>query len=103
MDDDTNATPAIQRGTQSLVSRSLLHGHDYHGMLFLDVRSMNNSDEIKPLSEETDIQALRDAIDEYRELAKELFLRLGCGCGEDLCWNCTKARQVYKTVIKNYK
>lgn len=62
-----------------------------------------SSEEPKPLSDETDVDALRDAIDEYMELAKELFLRLGCGCGEDLCWNCTQAKRNYKNITKNYK
>jgi hypothetical protein len=59
--------------------------------------------EPKPLCEETDVQVLRDAIADYKELADELFLRLGCGCGEDLCWNCTQAKRNYKTVTKNNK
>lgn len=63
------------------------------------------SEPTKPLAEETDIETLRHAIEEYQWLAKVLFKSLGCGCNaeHDLCWNCTQAERHYKHTIEIYK
>jgi hypothetical protein len=63
------------------------------------------SEPTKPLAEETDIETLRHAIEEYKWVAKVLFKSLGCGCnsGHDLCWNCTQAERHYKHTIEIYK
>ena len=60
---------------------------------------------IKPMSEQTDVETLRAAIDEYKWLANVLFKSLGCGCNgtQDLCWNCTQAERHYKHTIETYK
>lgn len=57
------------------------------------------------MSEETDVETLRAAIDEYKWLANVLFKSLGCGCNgtQDLCWNCTQAERHYKHTIETYK
>lgn len=58
----------------------------------------------KPLSEETDIETLRHAIEEYQWLAKVLSKTLGCGCGPNhTCWNCKQAESQYRHITEVYK
>jgi hypothetical protein len=63
------------------------------------------SEPTKSLAQETDIETLRHAVEEYQWLAKVLFKSLGCGCnaGHDLCWNCTQAERHYKLTTETYK
>jgi len=63
------------------------------------------SEKSKPLSEETNVEELRGAIEELRWLANVLHKTLGCGCGklEELCWNCSQADKHHNHITQVYK
>lgn len=59
----------------------------------------------KSLSEETNVEELRGAIEVYKELANILHKTLGCGCGklEELCWTCSQADKHHRHITEVYK
>lgn len=105
MADDPQVEPSsITRRTQAAPHRHVLRWHGYHRCVLHSLRRQM-SEPTKPLAQETDIETLRHAVEEYQWLAKVLFKSLGCGCnaGHDLCWNCTQAERHYKLTTETYK
>lgn len=105
MADDPQIEPSSLTGrNQAAPHRRILRWHGHHRRILHSLRRQM-SEPTKPLAEETDIETLRHAIEEYQWLAKVLFKSLGCGCnaGHDLCWNCTQAERHYKHTIEIYK
>lgn len=105
MADDAQIEPSSIIGrNQTAPHRRILRWHGHHRRILHSLRRQM-SEPTKPLAEETDIETLRHAIEEYQWLAKVLFKSLGCGCnaGHDLCWNCTQAERHYKQTIEIYK
>lgn len=105
MADDPQIEPSSIIGrNQTAPHRRILRWHGHHRRILHSLRRQM-SEPTKPLAEETDIETLRHAIEEYQWLAKVLFKSLGCGCnaGHDLCWNCTQAERHYKQTIEIYK
>lgn len=105
MADDPQIEPSSIIGrNQTAPHRRILRWHGHHRRILHSLRRQM-SEPTKPLAEETDIETLRHAIEEYQWLAKVLFKSLGCGCnaGHDLCWNCTQAERHYKHTIEIYK
>lgn len=105
MADDPQIEPSSLTGrNQTATHRRILRWHGHHRRILHSLRRQM-SEPTKPLAEETDIETLRHAIEEYQWLAKVLFKSLGCGCnaGHDLCWNCTQAERHYKHTIEIYK
>lgn len=105
MEDDSQIEPSSLIGrNQTAPHRRILRWHGHHRRILHSLRRQM-SEPTKPLAEETDIETLRHAIEEYQWLAKVLFKSLGCGCnaGHDLCWNCTQAERHYKHTIEIYK
>lgn len=105
MADDPQIEPSSLIGrNQTAPHRRILRWHGHHRRILHSLRRQM-SEPTKPLAEETDIETLRHAIEEYQWLAKVLFKSLGCGCnaGHDLCWNCTQAERHYKHTIEIYK
>lgn len=105
MADDPQIEPSSLTGrNQATPHRRILRWHGHHHRILHSLRRQM-SEPTKPLAEETDIETLRHAIEEYQWLAKVLFKSLGCGCnaGHDLCWNCTQAERHYKHTIEIYK
>jgi hypothetical protein len=103
--DDSQIEPSSITGrTQAAPHRRILRWHGHHRRILHSLRRQM-SEPTKPLAEETDIETLRHAIEEYQWLAKVLFKSLGCGCnaGHDLCWNCTQAERHYKLTTEIYK
>jgi hypothetical protein len=103
--DDPQIEPSSLIGrNQTAPHRRILRWHGHHRRILHSLRRQM-SEPTKPLAEETDIETLRHAIEEYQWLAKVLFKSLGCGCnaGHDLCWNCTQAERHYKHTIEIYK
>jgi hypothetical protein len=103
--DDPQIEPSSIIGrNQTAPHRRILRWHGHHRRILHSLRRQM-SEPTKPLAEETDIETLRHAIEEYQWLAKVLFKSLGCGCnaGHDLCWNCTQAERHYKHTIEIYK
>jgi len=103
--DDPQIEPSSIIGrNQTAPHRRILRWHGHHRCVLHPLRPQL-SEPTKPLAQETDIETLRHAIEEYQWLAKVLFKSLGCGCnaGHDLCWNCTQAERHYKHTIEIYK
>ena len=103
-DEPQNVPSSLTGRTQTAPHRRILRWHGHHRRILHSLRRQM-SEPTKPLAEETDIETLRHAIEEYQWLAKVLFKSLGCGCnaGHDLCWNCTQAERHYKQTIEIYK
>jgi len=102
--DTQSQSSAFARGAEAIAHHGVRNGNGRRQRLLHSLRSQM-SEELKPLSEETDVETLRAAIDEYKWLASVLFKSLGCGCNgtQDLCWNCTQAERHYKHTIETYK
>jgi hypothetical protein len=103
--DDSQIEPSSITGrTQAASHRHVLRWHGHHRCVLHSLRRQM-SEPTKPLAQETDIETLRHAVEEYQWLAKVLFKSLGCGCnaGHDLCWNCTQAERHYKLTTEIYK
>ena len=103
--DTQSQSSALARGVETSAHHGVLHGHGYYCGLLRSIRRQMSENNIKPMSEETDVETLRAAIAEYQWLASVLFKSLGCGCNgtQDLCWNCTQAERHYKHTIETYK
>jgi hypothetical protein len=103
--DDSQIEPSSLTGrTQAAPHHYVLRWHGHHRCVLHPLRRQM-SEPTKPLAQETDIETLRHAVEEYQWLAKVLFKSLGCGCnaGHDLCWNCTQAERHYKLTTEIYK
>jgi len=102
--DTQSKSSAFARGAEAIAHHGVQNGNGRRQRLLHSLRPQM-SEELKPLSEETDVETLRAAIAEYQWLANVLFKSLGCGCNgtQDLCWNCTQAERHYKHTIETYK
>jgi len=103
--DTQSQSSTLARGVEAIAHCRVRYGRRRRQRLLHSLRHQMSENNIKPMSEETDVETLRAAIAEYQWLASVLFKSLGCGCNgtQDLCWNCTQAERHYKHTIKTYK
>jgi hypothetical protein len=62
-DDDPRQSPTVTGRTQVLTNRCLLHGHDYHRILFPDVRTVTNMNNRQPIVRVSDADESTPRID----------------------------------------
>jgi len=62
-DDDPRQSPTVTGRTQVLTNRCLLHGHDYHRILFPDVRTVTNMNNRQPSIKVSEVDESMPRID----------------------------------------